>query len=97
MGSEEQPSHENLYVLNDKKIQENSGILKDEDKLELLCERYVTFLFLLHERVFGKSDLYDIAHDCFQHILYFLKVFDPDPGFTNAFMMEYCQFSHKVF
>ena len=97
MGSEEQLSHENLYVLNNKKIQENSGILKDEDILELLCERYVTFLFLLHERVFGKSDLYGIAHDRFQHNLYFLKVFDSDPGFTNAFMMEYCQFSQEVF
>ena len=74
MYDREQPSHENLYVLYNKKIKQSSGILEDEDKLELLCELYVTFLFLLHERLFGTKG--HVLHDCFEHSLYFLKIFE---------------------
>ena len=74
MYDREQPSHENLYVLYNKKIKQSSGILENEDKLELLCELYVTFLFLLHKRLFGTKG--HVLHDCFEHSLYFLKIFE---------------------
>ena len=70
----EQTFHENLYVLYNKKIQQSSGILEDEDKLELLCELYVTFLFLLHGRLFGTKR--HVLYDCFEHSVYFLKIFE---------------------
>ena len=74
MYGREQPSHENLYVLYNKKIKKSSGILEEGDKLELLCELYLTFLFLLHERLFGTKG--HVAYDCFEHSLYFLKIFE---------------------
>ena len=82
MSNREQPSHQNLYVLYNEKIKNSSGILKDEDKLELLCELYVTFLFFLHEGMLGSNEHIDYGY--LQHSLYFLKIFENTGNITDA-------------
>ena len=82
MSNREQPSHQNLYVLYNEKIKNSSGILKDEDKLKLLCELYVTFLFFLHEGMLGSNEHIDYSY--LQHSLYFLKIFENTGNITDA-------------
>ena len=103
--SREIPSYQHIFYLFKEKILHNGGILKDEDKAELLCELYITFFFLLHERVFNISDLNVIEtkcieHDYFQHILYFLMVFRgsaSEDDITFDFIMNYCESINEFF
>ena len=103
--SREIPSHQHIFYLFKEKIVHNGGILKDEDKPELLCELYITFLFLLHERVFNISNLNNVGtkcikHDYFQHILYFLMVFGGSASKDNItfdFIMNYCESINEFF
>ena len=103
--SREIPSHQHIFYLFKEKILHNGGILKDEDKPELLCELYITFLFLLHERMFNISDLNVIGtkcieHEYFQHILYFLMVFGgsaSEDDITFDFIMNYWESINEFF
>ena len=99
------PSHQHILYLFKEKILHNGGIVKDEDKTEWLCELYITFLFLLHERVFNISYLNAIGAKCieldyFQHILYFLMVFGwraNGDDITFDFILKYCESINDFF
>ena len=51
------------------KIQENKGILDNEDTLELMRELYITLLFMLRKSMFPELD-----NNCL-HVLYYLMVY----------------------
>ena len=68
------PSHQSLTFLYTEKILKNNGIICDEDGLDLQCELYVTFLFLLYVKIFDFCN-YELVENTIFHIVYFLKVF----------------------
>ena len=91
-----QPSHQSICVFYDKKVLKNKGILNEKEEQDLLCEVYITLLFLLHERIFNASG-YDaqIKNDCIAHTLYFLKIFGRkylvDKHLPIDFIVRYCE------
>ena len=93
------PSHQNIAILYKEKILKNNGTMGEEDELDLQCELYITFLFLLHEIIFRPS-LYDFVVDYVFHILYFLKVFGCkyilEKDLQINFIKKYCE-SIKLF
>ena len=66
------PSYDRLQSLYKERIQTNKGIRDNEDKLELLLELYVTFLFMLKEIIFKTVEF---KNKSFINILYHLIVF----------------------
>ena len=91
-----QPSHRSIHAFYDKKVLKNKGILNEEEEQDLLCEVYITFLFLLHERIFNASGYdFQIKNNCIAHTLYFLKVFGRkyivDKHLPIDFIVRYCE------
>ena len=97
--SQNHPSHQNIAILYKEKILKNNGTLGEEEELDLQCELYITFLFLLHEKFFCPSS-YDFVVDYIFHILYFLKVFGGknilEKDLEINFIKKYCE-SIKLF
>ena len=97
--SQNHPSHQNIAFLYVEKILRNNGTMGEEDELDLQCELYITFLFLLHEEIFSPSS-YDCVVDYIFYILYFLKVFGGknilEKDLQINFIKKYCE-SIKLF
>ena len=66
-------SYYNLQYLYSEKIHQNKSISDNEDKLEFLHELYVTFLFLLVDRIFDYS--YQSNDEDLFNYLYYLMVY----------------------
>ena len=86
-------SHHHLYQWYEDIILLDRGIQKEGDKKELLCELYITFLYLLYARVL-RTDIFrkEENHQHFQHVLYFLYVFGEDLIDSDLdAIMKYCK------
>ena len=85
------PSNCNLWYLYKAKIEKHKGIRDDEEKLELLHELYVTFLYLLMEKALKLA-----CDDKLESLLYYLLVYghnyipgDHEPYNIIDFMTAY--------